>query len=309
MKKISINKEGILQKKKEYIKVASTLSKLRPLCHFASAFTTVCFLVLFVSTRDFARPYYEGDNSTVFYILTIALASALGYYFEKRFSEVVDAFGTVVADGYSKYLTLGVFAILIPLFAIAASTSFIGAESTAVGTASSEGIEYISDLSSSLSSNSKDILKERREREERILKNREGLRESIIEEYDQREAAIPEDNKKLYPRFWESRSYTKKCKEDKRSLKLEKTKELREFDSETDKIIQKLNKKVLETESSEAAASKKALETASKATEDSINKMKVLGSFFGLVAVIAIFISILSSVMSKKIYNIINEKK
>lgn len=307
-----MNKEIILKKQKEYIKLSKNLKLTRQPCHLASAMSTACFVVLWCMSRSF---FQQASSSYPYlcYTLLVIIAIAVSVYFEKIVSGVIDAFSTIFVDGHGAKAVTGMAIVLIPIMFLAASTSFVGFKNTMSQTATNQSIEHLSNLATGLDASSMKAIEFRQTQEIQLRKDRRKQRTAIEKKYA---AKIVKANNECKVKFNEYRtnqwhaSKLKECKE----LNIAKfndqmSSKLIEFDKKTNKMIESLSSDNSRNIEKTSNANAKVLDVVTGQTQESVAQVNWLGGFLGFAVVIGLIVSLLADLMCKKIANVLLTKK
>lgn len=306
-----MNKRVILEKKEEYIGVVRSLKRLRPACHAVSAISTICFCVVWITGFQFAQNFIT-NNYILSYIIASSVSIAGALYFERIVSGVIDAFATIFVDGHGWKPIIGIALVLIPVFFVAASTSFVGFKNTIAGDAATESAKFLSEFAGSLNDKNQKSLTLMQSDEISFRKSRKSTRKAIIQKWNAKIKSAKIECKNIYREYktnaWH-KSKLKECQLVKDSeFNAMMAEELLNFDNQTEFQIKNISSSNDSIGKSALDANGNVLNTITDLKKQSVNRVNWLGGFFGFAAIVALFVSLFAAIIEKSISNVLVKK-
>jgi hypothetical protein len=285
------------QDRQFYVGNAKHLQGIRKPCHVISAFTSTLFVVVWLLGQDFAADFINvlGGWS---YVITFAAFAYPAVMIERKISELIDDLGHLLATMHSKRLVLLMGAVTLPFILLSGVTSFVGMAEASHQGADAFQIQQLGAMSKTFSESKKELLQTQREAD--IRKQRFEQRQNLEQKFSEKLAAVVPNNLSKYPNYKtnerHSRKFMQSNAKDSVAILNQKHKELDAFDKETEKQISKVIDSHNSIAKSEANAKTELIRTGKETIIGRADRLKWLGRFFGWVALISLFVSILAAV-------------
>lgn len=292
-----------------YVGMVATLNSIRPLCHIASAITSIMFVVVWVMGQDWAEPFLKFTGIWS-YLIVGAIGTAAVAYLEARISKLVDIMGHVIATGHSRRVTIGVIIIAAPFIALTASTSFVGSSEAAMESADAFHETKTKEITGSISQND---FKVHSDREKSYIQQRELQRSTISEKYDAKLKGLIVKNMARFDKAkteaWHKKKLSEKNQADSASVKSQEIAALETFDKETANGIKQIETRHSKIEDAAAKTKEVLIELGTTNVVQKVDRLKWIGWFFGLITMIAVFVSIGAAILVHYVSEVCKIKK
>lgn len=304
-----MKKDEMMKDRPFYVGMVATLNSIRPLCHIASAITSIMFIVVWIMGQDWAEPFlrFTGIWS---YLIVGAVGTAAVAYLEARISKLVDIMGHVIATGHSRRVTIGVIIIAAPFIALTASTSFVGSSEAAMESADAFHQSKSKEIAGSLKQTD---FQTHTNREKGYLQQRELQRVNITEKHDAKLKTLIVKNTARFDKAktepWHKKKLSEKNQADSSRIKTEEIVALEIFDKETAKGLKEIEERHSKIESAAAAATSGLIKLGTDNVVQKVDRLKWIGWFFGLITMIAVFVSIGAAILVHYVSEVCKIKK
>ena len=292
-----------------YIGMVGKLEGLRPMCHVGSGITSVMFVVVWLLGQDFAEPFIKWSGIWS-YLLVGAAGTAAVYYFEKRVSGIIDVLGHVIATGHSKRLIIGTIIVAAPFVAITSSTSFVGSSEAAMESADAFHESKTKEIAGALTQSD---FKAHSNREKGYIQQRELQRNNITEKYEAKLKTLIIKNIARFDKAktepWHKKKLSEKNAADSASVKSQEIAALELFDKETSKGLKEIEDRHSKIESAAALATSGLIKLGTDNVVQKVDRLKWIGWFFGIITMIAVFVSIGAAILVHYVSEICKIKK
>jgi len=304
-----MKKEEMMKDRPFYVGMAATLNSIRPLCHIASAITSIMFVVVWVMGQDWAEPFLKFTGIWS-YLIVGAIGTAAVAYLEARISKLVDVMGHLIATGHSRRITIGVIIVAAPFIALTASTSFVGSSEAAMESADAFHETKSKEIAGALKQTDFQV---HSNREKGYIQQRELQRVNISEKYDAKLKALIIKNIARFDKAktepWHKKKLSEKNAADSSSIKSQEMQAIETFDKETEKGVKEIQDRHSKIESAAALATSGLIKLGTANVVQKVDRLKWIGWFFGLITMIAVFVSIGASILVHYVSEVCKIKK